>query len=97
MGDDPVIPLCMYPTPPMLRAARTLLDLKQDEAARLCHTSLKSLVAAEKGEASRAILHKLMGGYMGAGIRFDGSPDYRTQIVTLELDEAPADPQIPEI
>jgi hypothetical protein len=85
----------MYPSPRQLRAARALLDLTQPQAATQCRTALRSLVAAEKGEASLAILHKLMGGYMGAGIRFEGSPDYRVQGVTLELPEAPPFPPIP--
>ncbi len=85
----------MYPSPQQLRAARALLDLTQPEAAKLCRTSLRSLVAAEKGEVTIAVLHKLMGGYVGNGISFTGTPDYREQGVTMLLREAPAIPPIP--
>lgn len=79
----------------MLRAARALLDLTQPDASKMCCVAVRTLVAAERGEGSLGTLHKLMGGYMGAGINFGGTGDYKEQSVTLVLREAPEVPPIP--
>lgn len=85
----------MYPSPEMLRAARALLGLTQEAAAKLCGVSSRTLVAAESGKGTLSGLHNVMGGYMGRGVRFDGTPDYKTQTVTVVHAEAPTPPEIP--
>lgn len=85
-----------YPTPSMLRGARAMLGLSQDEVARRARVSPRTLVSVEQGKASRGALHSVMGAYHGMGIIFAGSQDYQTQTVTVVLPEPPAKPPIPD-
>lgn len=86
----------MYPSPEMLRAARSLLGLTQEAAAKACGVSSRTLLAVENGRGTLSGLHSVMGAYMGKGITFSGSPDYRVQTVSIEHPVPPPPPLIPE-
>lgn len=79
----------------MLRAARALLGFTQEQAAKECRVSSRTLVSVENGKGSLAGLHSVMGAYMGLGIRFAGTPDYQEQTVTMRHPVPPPPPLIP--
>lgn len=86
----------MYPSAEMLRAARALLGLNQEEAAKACKVSSRTLLAVENGRATLPALHGVMGAYMGLGVRFDATADYGTQTVSVTHRNPPGPPPIPE-
>ena len=86
----------MYPTSEQLRAARALLGLTQEAAAKACGVSSRTLLAVETGKGSLSALHGVMGWYMGQGVTFGGSLDYQTQTVTVVHKRPPPPPTIPE-
>lgn len=86
----------MYPSSEQLRAARALLGLSQEAAAKACGVSSRTLLAVESGKGSLSALHNVMGWYMGRGVTFGGSMDYQTQTVTVVHKVPPPPPEIPE-
>lgn len=86
----------MYPSANQLRAARALLGFNQDEAARACGVSPRTLLAVENGKSSLNLLHTVMGAYLGMGVVFDASADYGRQSVSVQHRTPPGPPEIPE-
>lgn len=86
----------MYPSAEMLRAARALLGLNQEDAAKACKVSPRTLLAVENNRSTLAALHGVMGAYMGLGIRFDATADYGSQTVSILHRNPPGPPPIPE-
>ncbi|MBI1689503.1 helix-turn-helix transcriptional regulator [Methylorubrum sp. DB1722] len=86
----------MYPTPNQLRAARALLGFNQEEAARACGVSGRTLLSVENGKGSLTTLHTVMGAYLGLGVVFDASQDYGRQSVSVQHRVPPGPPPIPE-
>jgi transcriptional regulator with XRE-family HTH domain len=76
----------MYPTPPQLRAARALLNLKQEEIARRASLSARTVISAEQGKTARATSAALMAAYMELGVRFDGTPDGKRLVVIYDAE-----------
>ncbi|MCJ2074464.1 hypothetical protein MKK68_02155 [Methylobacterium sp. E-016] len=73
----------------MLRAARALIGIPQSELATKGKLSARTIVAVEQGTASVAALNAIVGVYVGLGLRFEASRDYRTTSITWTRPEAP--------
>lgn len=86
----------MYPSPMQLKAARTLVGIKQDEIARRVGLSQRTMVAVENRKSTLAALHSVMGYYTGIGVVFGGTQDYTVQTVSYTAKSAPELEPLPE-
>ncbi|WP_375453474.1 helix-turn-helix domain-containing protein [uncultured Methylobacterium sp.] len=74
----------MYPTPTELRAGRSLLNLTQEEMAKLAGVSVRTLISVEQGRGTIAALHSVMGAMMGMGLRYDLAADGKRVVISYD-------------